>query len=48
MREFEAQCERGEIHPSELLDFLKDWLLLHITGTDKQLASALNKERQPA
>ncbi|MCB1895580.1 MAG: hemerythrin family protein [Zoogloeaceae bacterium] len=48
VREFEAQCERGEISPQELLDFLKDWLLLHITGTDKQLASSLSRERQPA
>ncbi|MCB1909408.1 MAG: hemerythrin family protein [Rhodocyclaceae bacterium] len=48
VREFEAQCDRGDIEPQELLDFLKDWLLVHITGTDKHLASLLGKERQPA
>lgn len=45
---FQKQCERGEIHPQELLAFLKDWLMLHITGTDKQLAATLVKNREPA
>ena len=39
--EFQKQCERGEISAQALLDFLKDWLVLHITGTDKQLAAML-------
>ncbi len=46
--EFQRQCESGEIHPQALLDFLKDWLMLHIAGTDKQLAAELLKNRQPA
>ena len=38
---FQAQQERGEISPDALLEFLKDWLIQHITRTDKQLAAKL-------
>lgn len=40
---FQAQQARGEISPQELLEFLKDWLIQHITGTDKQLAARLKQ-----
>ena len=41
---FKAKFESGSVSLSlEIMDFLKNWLLNHIEGTDKQYSAFLNK-----
>lgn len=40
---FQKRMSRGEtVIPDELLRFLKDWLVTHILGTDKQYSQFFN------
>lgn len=42
--QIEADCNSGKFAISmDLLNFLSDWLVTHINGTDKQLGEFLNK-----
>lgn len=43
--QFQQQFDCGEIKPEELLVFLKEWLIQHISGTDRNFVARLAKER---
>ena len=43
VKQYEADFKTGEIAMSiEVMQFLKDWLIKHIMGTDKQYSSFFN------